>query len=374
MNLQTEISPQLWQAVERSYESQAWSNAILDSIHYLGDAIRSRTDLQSDGVALIGQALGGKAPRLRLNRLQTESEQSVQAGAEQLLRGLYQTIRNPRSHERFEDSRVDADALIVFVDYLLRLIGHAQSSFSLDESVSRILDAAFVPNMRYADLLVSEIPPRHRLQVALLAFRRRSEADGAKLRFFFTAIFNALTVEEQQDLVDAISTELRESSDESALRSVLQLLEPARWSRLAEPARLRTENRILGNLKDGRYSATTKRCSGGALATWSTSFWLHFTLKEEVLWAVYEKLRASDIASQNYALRFCLPYIESLVDKPPPYLQRFLIERLVAGDKRFKEAMDATFFSWKWSDDLQKALDDFRETVFLADEDDDLPF
>jgi len=33
MNLETEINRELWQAVRRSYESQAWSDAVLDSIH-----------------------------------------------------------------------------------------------------------------------------------------------------------------------------------------------------------------------------------------------------------------------------------------------------------------------------------------------------
>jgi hypothetical protein len=31
MNLETDLSRELWEAVRRSYESQAWANAILDS-------------------------------------------------------------------------------------------------------------------------------------------------------------------------------------------------------------------------------------------------------------------------------------------------------------------------------------------------------
>ncbi len=127
MNLETEIGQDLWKAVRRSYESQAWSNAILDSIHHLSDTLRTKTGLQSDGTALAGQALGGKNPKLRLNRLQTDTEKSIQAGVEQLLRGLYQAIRNPRSHEHLADSQVEADALIVFVNYLLKLFGYARA-------------------------------------------------------------------------------------------------------------------------------------------------------------------------------------------------------------------------------------------------------
>jgi uncharacterized protein (TIGR02391 family) len=100
MNLETEINQDLWRSIRRSYETRQWSNAILDAIYFLSDALRTKTGLQSDGAALVGQALGGKNPKLRLNRLQTESEQSFQSGVEQLLRGIYSAFRNPRSHER----------------------------------------------------------------------------------------------------------------------------------------------------------------------------------------------------------------------------------------------------------------------------------
>jgi len=209
MNLETEIDRELWQAVRRSYESQVWSNAVLDSIHYLSDVLRAKSGLQSDGTALVGQALGGKAPKLRLNRLETQSEKDVQAGVEQLLRGIYQSIRNPRSHERLEDTQVDADALIVFVNYLLKLIGHARAVFSIDECVGRILDKNFVSNERYATLLVEEIPARNRLQVALTVFHRKSEGDGEKLRYYFDAVIAKLSDEEGKELFQAISTELR---------------------------------------------------------------------------------------------------------------------------------------------------------------------
>jgi len=278
MNLETEIEQDLWQAVRRSYESQAWSNAILDSIHYLSDALRTRAGLQSDGTALAGQALGGKTPKLRLNRLETDSEKNIQAGVEQLLRGLYQAIRNPRSHERLSDRQADADALIVFVDYLLRLLGHARASFSIDACVNRVVEPNFVPTERYAALLVEEIPTRQRRQVGLAVYHRKAEANGKALRFFFDAVVQRLTKEEAQSLFDAMSAELRESSDESVLRLVLQLLNPGHWTRLDEVARLRTENRLILNAQDGRYIRKSNKCSGGSLATWSRDFWPHFAL------------------------------------------------------------------------------------------------
>lgn len=371
MNLETEIDAELWQAVRRSYESQAWSNAILDSIHYLSDVLRAKSGLQSDGASLVGQALGGKGPKLRLNRLQTQSERDFQAGVEQLLRGIYQAVRNPRSHERLEDEQVDADALIVFFNYLLKLIGHARAVFSIDECVSRIIDKNFVSNKRYADLLVEEIPARNRLQVALTVFQRKSEGDGAKLRYYFDAVIKRLSEDEIKELFQAISTELRESNDPAALRLVIQLVNPEDWLRIDDVARLRTENRIMLNMEEGRYQRNTNKC----LATWSRDFWRHFSLKHEMLDILYSKPSLGQCESQDYVLRFHFWSLDVLAEKPPFALQNTLSERLKAGDSRFRDALDQSYL-WEdkqWNKDMQAARESFQAAESVP-RDDDIPF
>src|SRR5215510_3045405 len=115
MNLETSIRGDLWNAIRSSYESRNFSSAVLDAIHYLGDLIRERTALETDGATLIGQAFGGESPKLQVTKLRTESERNVQRGIEQILRGIYQGIRNPRSHEKHSDIEADAVAIIVFI-------------------------------------------------------------------------------------------------------------------------------------------------------------------------------------------------------------------------------------------------------------------
>lgn len=373
MNLETEIAQELWQAVRRSYESQAWSNAILDSIHYLSDVLRAKTGLQSDGTVLAGQALGGKAPKLRLNRLETDSEKNIQSGAEQLLRGLYQAIRNPRSHERIADSQPETDALILFVNYLLKLIGHARASFSVDECVNRIVEKNFVPADRYAELLVEEIPPRQRLQVILSVYHRKTETEGTNLRFFFNSAIQRMTPEEVQELFQAISAELREDTDDAVLRSVLQLLNHDYWAKIDEVARLRSENRLIRNMKDGRYARTTDKCLSGALGTWSRRFWPHFSLKAEILNALVEKLQSSDPESQDYVLKYYFSNLDSLAEGPPYILQYVVAERLKAGDSRFKEALQFIALSkWTWGDSVTTANQSFQPAE--AVDDGEIPF
>lgn len=328
MNLQTQISLELWTAVRRSYESQAWSNAILDGVYHLSDFIRARTDLHSDGTALAGQAFGGKNPKLSLNKLQTETDWSIQTGVEQLLRGIYQAIRNPRSHGRVEDTQADADALLVFINYVLGLIGHAKTSFSLEETVARILDEDFVPNKRYAELLVEEIPARQRLPVWLKTFESRAQANPERLPFFSQALLEKLSSSDRAEYFSALSGELRDASGEDSLRIILQILRPEQWPELSEVARLRSENRLLKNFRGGLADPEHGECLAGELATLACPFWAHFALKKEFMEAATDGLSASRPEALEYARLFALDHLPLLADKPPWRLQTAIANRL----------------------------------------------
>jgi uncharacterized protein (TIGR02391 family) len=93
MNLKTHISNNLWLAIQSNYENGDFNGAILDAIHYLSNLLREKTGVDGDGSSLIGQVFGGEHPRLRINKLQTETEKNEQKGIENILRGIYQAIR-----------------------------------------------------------------------------------------------------------------------------------------------------------------------------------------------------------------------------------------------------------------------------------------
>jgi len=72
MNLETKISPELWNAVQESYESENFAHAIKDAMAFVTEVLRDKSGLDGDGVSLVGQALGfgqNKQPRIRVNKL-----------------------------------------------------------------------------------------------------------------------------------------------------------------------------------------------------------------------------------------------------------------------------------------------------------------
>lgn len=362
MNLETKLDSRVWEAVRNSFEENNFTGAILDAIYFLSELIREKTGLEADGTALIGQAFGGKSPKIKINRLQSESDWNIQNGTEQILRGIYMAIRNPRSHEKYTDSEEDARAIIFFLNYLVKIVDKSKTPFSKNVFLQRVLDPDFVKKDRYAELLVSEIPKKKRLVIAFEVYRNKQKGDGQKLRYFFQALFKLLEEEEKQQLYDVISEELKTTNDTDIMRTVIQAF-PSEWKRIHEVARLRVENKLIDSIKDGTYSISEDKCFDGSFGTWASNIYGQFTLKYEVLSVVVNHLESTNQLKQDYALHYHFPYLDVLVNKPSARFIQVVNKAIEDGDKRFYDAVEDSFTlsSDVWTKPFEKSIKEFKE-------------
>lgn len=374
MNLESLVDAKLWEAIQRSWENGAYTNAIQDAIYYVSDLIRSKSGLEGDGVNLVGQAFGGESPVLKVNSLRTESEKNVQKGVEQMLRGVYFGIRNPRAHEKHRDSKADARAIICFLGYLAGVIDQSTPPFTMSAMLDRVFDASFVETSRYAELLVQEIPANRRLEALLEVYARKERGEPRKLRYFVSALWDVLEDEAKEEVYRAVSEDLKSVEDDVAIRAILGILPPECWSRYDESGRMRAENRIIASVADGRYNPATDRCSGGALGAWAVSVAEHFLLKEELLGALTAKLASSDRQEQDYVFCFWQQRYLKELRSCPRRLRIAVKAGLRAGDSRFYSlAQDgkragASF----WSGAFEQELESYTEVPSVAD--DEIPF
>lgn len=377
MNLETRLPEALWEAVRLNYEKREFTGAILDAIYFLSDLLRKKSGLEGDGVALVGQALGGAAPKIKLNKLQSESDWNIQKGFEQLLRGMYQAVRNPRSHEKLTDSEEDAQALILFIGYLVRQIDQAKAQFSREDFVRRVLDPDFVPQRRYAELLVAEIPPGQRMEVFLHVYRSKEAWKPENLRHFFDVLLGLMSEDEKKQVHDVISEELKVVDDETTIRLIVASFRCKIWEHLNEVARLRIENRLIRSMREGRYDRTERRCRGGALGTWATSLFPVFLLKAEALHVLSDKLSSNVEEEEDYVFQYFFSQMHLLATPMPSAFDALFRRRLKAGSERFYEAL-AIQDSWGydgWSADLKAAFVSFQVAQPTNEpEDDDIPF
>jgi uncharacterized protein (TIGR02391 family) len=311
MNLQTHIKNELWLAVESTYEAGNYSHAVLDAMHYLSNVLREKTGVDGDGKTLVGQALGGDSPRLRINKLQTETEKNEQQGLESILRGMYQAIRNPRSHEQVEDKQETADAIIYFINYLLGIIERSEEPFVISRFMKRVFDPDFYKSQQYAELLVDEVPTNKRFDVLVAVYRDKLSGDIHNVALIIKALINKLTEEQVKQFVAIVSDELATITEEKEFRYNLSLLPSHLWEQLQDISRLRAENRVIKSIKEGE--AVGETCKRGALATWARSHFPYFTLKEQVGLAFAEKLESDNVASQYYVMEYFLTHLPVVV-------------------------------------------------------------
>ena len=242
MNLQLQIDARLWRAVQRSYEDRQFANSISDCFYFLSDLIRNKSGCDSDGAALVNAAFGGDNPVVKINRFQTETERSEQRGMVQLLLGLYAAIRNPRSHEKRIDTAEAADAVILFIDFLIAMIDKSRSPFDTEQLIQRVFDQHFVASVQYADALTSTIPALKRGDVLSEVFRRRANGKIENTVLFTRSILAKVSDQATSAYWEMVSAGLEEADLEEEVRTAVCIASDD-WGALSTLARLRTENR-----------------------------------------------------------------------------------------------------------------------------------
>lgn len=406
MNLQTHIRSALWEAISKPYEAGNYSDAVLQAMHFLSELVREKAGgLDGDGAALVGAALGGNAPRLRLNRLQTETERNIQSGWQDILRGLYRAIRNPRSHERVEDAKGAADAIIYFIDYCLEILDQSREVFTIPSFLERVFDPNFVQTEQYAVLLVEEIPPSKRLDTLIELYRRKQPNKGKELRLVGRAILDRLPDNQVDEFLAVVSDELKVVQEEENIRLTLQLLPADHWPRISEVARIRVENMLIESIKEGQvlesgkmqvfYSAEGVPKSG-AFGTWSISFIPYFTLVRQLGKVLDNKLADSYdhrryvvghfmnalpmVFTEPRQIQCCVHRIAEVVeeemDDPNPdrraYVKAIVVDFLYLRQDEWREQFLKAFADRTDPDHPEIYLEDGAPLFHLKEE--DLPF
>lgn len=391
MNLQSYIPRNLWGAIITQYESKEYANAISEAFIHLSEIIRDRAGVDGDGANLVGQALGGELPRLKLNALQTESERNIQKGFEQIIRGLYIGVRNPRSHGSIEDSKETADSIIHFIGYVETVLNASKEAFTIDGLVERLSEADFVESARYGELIVAEIPKLRMADAAIAVYRTRRQFEFRRLKFFAPALIGALEPNQLAAYLSVVSDDLRSAADDAGIRSALQMLTPDVWPSISEISRLRIENKIIAGIREGEVQQAGRVIN--ALSTWGSGFLKSFVLKKEAADALIGRLQATDPDARNYVARFFMHQLHEAMASPMQENSciRAIVNAVKADDENVRQALIKVVHRYPahWQKELASALVDFTDpnnpavkfddgTPFLSSpvkaETDDIPF
>ncbi|MCY1509853.1 hypothetical protein D9M68_442090 [compost metagenome] len=392
MNLQLVVPSVLWNSIQNAYEAENYSHAVLEATYLVSSILRERAGVDGDGSSLVGQALGGDDPKLKLNTLQSESERNEQKGIEQILRGMYLGIRNPRSHEQTTDDKETADAIIHFIGYVVKILNASKEAFTIDGFLARVFDSEYVESVRYAELLVSEVPKLRLADCLIAIYRDRKKTELRKLRYLIPLLIGSLNPAQLASYLSVVSEELRTASDDYSIRTTLQMLTPEIWPSISELPRLRMENKLVQGLRQGEVLANGT--STQALATWSNSFLKVFYTRSDAANALISRLEDQDPDARHYAAKFFMRYLPDVMSTPAQTRRciRAIVAAIDVGDANVRSSLVSVVLSYpvewqkKLAEELQEKTDEENPAVHFADGtpflsaptnddfDDDIPF
>jgi len=275
-----------------------------------------------------------------------------------------------------EDRSEDADAIIIFLNYLIKIIDKSKSLFTKSDFLKRIFDPDFAESKRYAELLTNEIPAKYRFEVFIDAYEGKERGEGKKLAYFFRALLDKLTDEEKQQAYEIISSELKETNDKIVIRRILQIFPGETWLKYDEVARLRIENILVRDIRDGRYNKIDDKSIGGSFGTWATIICKYFTLKDELVSTITDKLWAWDDTESDYIFKWFFDLLPGIIESPTERLIRTINKGLKNGDRRYYDALNSFIYysSEPWRKPFIKEFTEFEEKADTVEVDEEPPF
>lgn len=384
MDLNDIVSEDIYSVIKNKYDNQLYSDAILESIKYLTNIIREKSKLDGDGAGLIGQAFGGQSPKIKINKMLTASEIDEQKGYEQILRGIYCGIRNPRSHEQYQDTKENADPIIIFIDYLAEMIKSTKSYFQLEEYKNRVFDPLFVEREDYAEMLVNEIPSNEIVNTSISILQDRNRGESEKLDIYFKALFNKMDRSQYDSLMKSISNELKIAQQNNDIVSIVRLIEPKFWPMLDDDVKIRIENVIIESVREGYYDMY-EGIKKGHLGTWASNRGEYFKLRIELGEAIIDQLNSNWYA-QNYIAEYFIYNLSSIIidsDLIRRCCNNISYATLSNNAKHLKKLLkdNFSFFPTQWKELIlkyglkYKEYDiEYFESLRKLNAEDDLPF
>ena len=113
------LHPQIRDACISSFDQGSYGDAARKAVEVIMSEIRQRSGKQTDGDALIRDAVRVAGPVSFSRDAQDNNERQVTEGVKQMLQGIYKGIRNPASHGYEDYSRLEAMQIMVLCSFIM---------------------------------------------------------------------------------------------------------------------------------------------------------------------------------------------------------------------------------------------------------------
>lgn len=313
------VNAGLWEAIEKPYERGDYQDVIRNAFIHLTEAIQSISGLDSDGPSLASRAFSfnlkeSRGPLIQVTSLYTETDRSIQEGIMYSLMGLYSLARNPFAHQKRETDKDSADAIILYLDYVLKHFIDVKTTNTAVEFCDRIVNDQWITaNAETLGEWIKTLPRRERLTAVIKLFHQRQWGDNHKrIRLTIELLVSDLSEPEQNDFARAVSDSLESAQHPSEATLMVSITPSAILDLISTRSRMRLESMLLGEVKEALYFPE-KDVTSSSNATWLSRLLplKHSGNELRGIWA--RKLKSENEAEANFIAKWLLKHIDHLL-------------------------------------------------------------
>jgi uncharacterized protein (TIGR02391 family) len=365
MEIKSLVRDDIWKAIGAHYSLEDYTSALRDLMMLIKNIVQELSEISDiDGSKLMSIAFLGKDPKLLINKFETQSEKDTQNGVGLILQGLFFSIRNPLSHEDIIYSRENADAIIIFVNYILGVIDKSKGKRNVEDWISFISNEAFPDDEEYADEILKDIPTKKRLDLLIQLYRERRTVPRTT-KPFISKLFELISSSEKNQFIDVIEQEMYSCGRETEFVNFLNIYAPLVYIKLSRATKLRVENILFSYVEQATLSSND-RCnnSNASIGTWLRNRIFLFEKKDKIIDILFKKLNSDNEESRNYVKKF---FLDTIVDDEKIVLsysrKRALHARLKDGDTEVHKALSPILELTPDSDWAKEFKDDYESFV-----------
>lgn len=384
MEIEKRLRQDLWKAIQAHYERNDFTEAVRDSVFHACELLREKSGLEDkDGSKLVDAALMGNNPAIVISKNETTTEKDFQQGIAYSFKGIMQAIRNPLSHEKTEYAQEDAEAIILYINFLLNQIDHS-GGFTKIESITKLLYDEDTPaTEEYAELMLKEVPNKKRYDLIVELYNNREDLREHSLRNFIDKLYDSLSKASKADFTRMLNSSLLTCKDDYALRMYLHYFMKMTYKDLDKLVQLRIESFLLKAVRAGRMVQKNKemKCvSAATLATWCTSSELVQLLgnSSDILSELILKIQRGIVEEEEFVFEYFNEFLEYNIEKLSEHQIEVINKRLLSGDEYlYNFLFDGIVFleDKKLRDTFGEAFSECEKLIQVkADEEGDLPF
>ncbi len=346
-----QIREDLYKAIKNHYEQGDYTEALRDAMFFVKDLLQEKSGLvDKDNTKLIEASLLGKNAAIKINKYETESEVNFQEGVGFALKGLVMHLRNPISHDRIEYSEQDADAQLLYINYLISQIDKSSGRQLVTDWLEYLQSKSFTSSKLFAQELIKELPKKQQYDLLVTIWRERVSFKSNSINHFIDELVGKLSNQEKTNFVNIMNSELINCSGDNELSMMFHFFAKHFYSNLKTVVKIHIEDIVRKGIENGLYVNDKTVGTNSACATWANECIKSFITKDEVIKTIRNRFLYNENASKYIQTFFSL-YVNLEDEEILKELKDSLKKHLRWGVKYVYDIIASYHCNYIWSDD-----------------------